>query len=137
MNWFTVVDLRSKPHKRELERTLLSDPNCDANFAVVILYSPFEMTVPFLVPGVPNLAISQVSVVPLQHQMFWTPLGMVLDVHCCTFSSRAVPKTTLIWKTKVHILVGKLFLLQRYTLYQISELKLGISKLSIMLLKIK
>ena len=58
MNWFTVVDLWSKPHKRELERTLISDPNSSANFAVVLLYSPFELTLPYLVPGVPNLAVS-------------------------------------------------------------------------------
>ena len=46
--YLTVVCLQSKPHKKEPERTLLNDPNCHANFAVKIFFSPFEMSVTVL-----------------------------------------------------------------------------------------
>lgn len=48
VNCLRVVYLRSKPHKKELERTLLNDPNCPANFALLIFFIPFETSVSFL-----------------------------------------------------------------------------------------
>ena len=48
VNCLTVVYFQSKPHKKELEGTLLSDPNCQANFAVLIFFGPFETSVSVL-----------------------------------------------------------------------------------------
>ena len=57
MNWLNVVDLQSKAQKKELKRTPLSDPNCNANFALLTLSSPFHCSVSFWLHDVPKLSI--------------------------------------------------------------------------------
>ena len=57
INWLNVVDLQSEAQKKELKRTPLSDPNCNANFALLTHCSPFDSSVSYLLPDVPKLSI--------------------------------------------------------------------------------
>ena len=79
VNCLTVVYFQSKPHKKELEGTLLSDPNCQANFAVLIFFGPFETSVSVLDTRctVFVFLFGAICTLPMQEQ-FWTLKGTLL-----------------------------------------------------------